>query len=67
MRSIAAIITSSVTEPSQPKTRYAPKVTSGATPVACRLAVAVGADDAGDVRPVPVAVVRDGVGLGTGL
>ena len=48
-------------EPSQPKTLYAPKVTSGATPV-----TAVGADDAGHVGAVAAAVGGVVVGFGFG-
>ena len=54
-RSIAASMISASVEPSQPNTRYAPNVTPGATP----RDRAVRADDAGDVRAVAVAVVRD--------
>ena len=68
MRSIAAIMTSSVTEPVAAEYAVGAEAHVGRNASPPRLSRGpVGADDAGDVRPVTVAVVRDGVGLGTGL
>ena len=61
-RSMAARMISVSTEPSQPKTRYAPKVTSGATPVTSPSAPTMPATWV----PCPPQSSGTGSGFGTG-